>query len=1313
MRQILRQIVAVLALVGITTSMVPATFAVTYTAQAAADKLAASGFIVDQSANPAAYRLADNLLRQEAVGTAATVRGVLTGTPSSYVCQNKFSDVTAASGWVCRAAELAAAAGITNAANATFRPKDNLTRYEALVFALRAADLITTSGMSQSALIQLGVDNGLITSAAGFNANAAATRGEFFQYVVRGLDANENPLCDLFDVGCTPNPNPTPTPGTGGAVTVKVSSSTPATKFTPVNAQNVVFAAFDFVGGSKDTVITSLKLNRTGVGSRNDFSGVYLRSNNIALTNERTVNSDNVVEFGNLNFMVKAGQTTRLEVVANMASTASNNSQNAFSIASASMVMSNGTVGGNFPLTGNLMTMSSVGVASMKITSTVKASDPTLGAVGATLGTLKLENDDVNGTDHRVQVVSMALEQAGTIDANAVTNLGLYEGSTKVASMQALDGDDYILVFNPNYILNDGNSKTLDLKGDIVSGKAGDTIVFALNDNSDVVALDVDADVGAFVRDGEGTADTFGSSTYYIDGTTNGTVADPLTLKAGDVTLSFNGPATKDIAWGDKEVVLLESTLTSGRNVEVKQLSLQLTLKDATAGDDVASSATTSTDYINKTGLKNIKLVDENGSTLMGPVSDLGAFGFTLADGGDTGNSTADEVALTDGTDVAATYSFTDSFYVNAGQSRKVRVVAELDSTSDTDLDRVTADITLGASSVKDTTTNKFISTASITPTTVGGKTHNVVTNSLTLATASNPTATTIIKGSKDVKVAGVSLKAGDAGALTVRSMKFTFGGTAANTAKAVYSNTRLVDSTGATLDTSNITDGSPDTVTFDGFNYTVAKGATQIVYVVADVLDTATATDLRANIAATGDVTVIEADGDAITATGTPTGNLMTIDTAGTFVVSPLVVDSRNQVVQAGTTGKEVARYEFKSSKEKFNVKKLTFDFTGDDEIIKSLKLKIGSVEKVEYSITAGEVTFSNINAEIDGTVQVSLFADFNSMNTDGTDTGKQGKFLLAQDNDSTETEVVGVGSSSTINDLTAFTDSSANKTYISRASKLTFAKVTSGLVADLDSASSDAVVYAGTIQNSSGSSVDIGKLSFNFDITDADAGADFALADVKLWINNSIVTSSEATYSATTVAADATITVTLNSNNKGILSAGASADFKVTVDGTTQDGDTLAVDLLDDDTNNFIITAKKAMGNIVDGEIDVDADGTSTTGDADDDLSVVVLNGLSYAVINGQVDVDGDGVTASDADDDLSNVSINGSTYNIVNGAFDIDGDATTASDSDDDLTVNRRFIWSDKAIPTHSDTTADWANGYGLNMDVMTNNAFTNKQ
>jgi hypothetical protein len=269
MRSILRQIVAVLALVGIVSTIVPSTFAETYTAQAAADKLAASNFIVDQSATPAAYRLADNLLRQEAIGTAANVLGLLTVPLDQYVCQNKFSDVTAASGWVCRAAELAANAGLTNSANATFRPKDNLTRFEALVFALRSAGLVPSGSQTQSDLIDLGVDNGLITSAAGFNVNASATRGEFFQYVVRGLDAAESPeLCEILGI-C-------PEEGGGGStggtvVSVSLASTSPAGYTVPKEASGLHVASYK-VTAVADTTLSAAKLKRMGLSDDDDVS---------------------------------------------------------------------------------------------------------------------------------------------------------------------------------------------------------------------------------------------------------------------------------------------------------------------------------------------------------------------------------------------------------------------------------------------------------------------------------------------------------------------------------------------------------------------------------------------------------------------------------------------------------------------------------------------------------------------------------------------------------------------------------------------------------------------------------------------------------------------------------------------------------------------------------------------------------------------------------------------------------------------------------------------------------------------------------
>jgi hypothetical protein len=61
-------------------------------------------------------------------------------------------------------------------------------------------------------------------------------------------------------------------------------------------------------------------------------------------------------------------------------------------------------------------------------------------------------------------------------------------------------------------------------------------------------------------------------------------------------------------------------------------------------------------------------------------------------------------------------------------------------------LQKISAEISVDGSSIKDTDTNKYISTNSITPTTVQGKTHNLVDSSLNIYVASSPAATTYVK---------------------------------------------------------------------------------------------------------------------------------------------------------------------------------------------------------------------------------------------------------------------------------------------------------------------------------------------------------------------------------------------------------------------------------------------------------------------------------------------------------------------------------------------------------------------------------------
>ncbi len=108
-----------------------------------ADLLAREGVIVDQSANPSAYRIDDFVLRQEVVGMALRTANI--ELPENYSCQGYFTDATFAAShldsWVCRAFEVAADNTYVTRANTTTRPKDYVTRAEALAIVVKAGNI--------------------------------------------------------------------------------------------------------------------------------------------------------------------------------------------------------------------------------------------------------------------------------------------------------------------------------------------------------------------------------------------------------------------------------------------------------------------------------------------------------------------------------------------------------------------------------------------------------------------------------------------------------------------------------------------------------------------------------------------------------------------------------------------------------------------------------------------------------------------------------------------------------------------------------------------------------------------------------------------------------------------------------------------------------------------------------------------------------------------------------------------------------------------------------------------------------------------
>jgi hypothetical protein len=167
----------------------------------AANILAENGYIVNQSSDPAKYNTHKTILRQEAIGIITKVNGLVDSGDTGYVCQNKFLDVSVHDGWVCYVAESAASNGVVNPNNARFRPKDNMTRFEAMILALKGSCMQpideTLSDSAQNQVKNFAINTGLIPNSS-VEINVPTTRGEFFTYIIRAQNYKTNHL-DAID----------------------------------------------------------------------------------------------------------------------------------------------------------------------------------------------------------------------------------------------------------------------------------------------------------------------------------------------------------------------------------------------------------------------------------------------------------------------------------------------------------------------------------------------------------------------------------------------------------------------------------------------------------------------------------------------------------------------------------------------------------------------------------------------------------------------------------------------------------------------------------------------------------------------------------------------------------------------------------------------------------------------------------------------------------------------------------------------------------------------------------------------------------
>ncbi len=175
------------------------------------------GIIVQHIDDKKKYRLEESITRQEMVGIAIKVEG--TNLPNSYPCYGYFQDVrfwpSHEDSWVCRAVEVGADLDIVSRDNAKFRPRDLLTRIEALAMLVKSAGLEYPRGLSVTArwqsvldvygntpqwqidLIEASIQSGVISignslnPVGAFGPNTPATRAEVFEYAYRIMNLQE------------------------------------------------------------------------------------------------------------------------------------------------------------------------------------------------------------------------------------------------------------------------------------------------------------------------------------------------------------------------------------------------------------------------------------------------------------------------------------------------------------------------------------------------------------------------------------------------------------------------------------------------------------------------------------------------------------------------------------------------------------------------------------------------------------------------------------------------------------------------------------------------------------------------------------------------------------------------------------------------------------------------------------------------------------------------------------------------------------------------------------------------------------------
>jgi len=288
------------------------------------------------------------------------------------------------------------------------------------------------------------------------------------------------------------------TPAVANQLVVALDPATPKGLTVPYNTYHQNVMTFDLTAGNKDVNIKSLTLLRKGVGKAEDFDKLGLYVNGRRISDWRTVSSYNdTLFFPNMNVVVKANTTLKVELIADFAKAAANH-QDYFVIKSVDASSSVEWL----PVQGNVTDILNVNT---RVATYNLLSLPTkIARIGDDVVMARLRL--VAPNSDAVSLKTITFVNNGSINADNLNNFSLYINGEKVWSankMYSVRGDDLVTVeLNKPYRIAKGASKIIELKGELIGGRSSDTIRFDLDD----MML---------------TNLTYGVGNAYVDGKTN------------------------------------------------------------------------------------------------------------------------------------------------------------------------------------------------------------------------------------------------------------------------------------------------------------------------------------------------------------------------------------------------------------------------------------------------------------------------------------------------------------------------------------------------------------------------------------------------------------------------------------------------------------------------------------------------------------------------------------------------------------------------------------------------------------------------